>query len=59
MAIVQLYIGIIISLAIAAGACICKCISYFKTFVAFFTTPVEAVGDVITKNGNQWLETII
>jgi uncharacterized membrane protein len=59
MAIAHIYVGIIISVAIAVSACICKCIGYFKTLFAIFTSPIEAVGDAITTNGNQWLETII
>ena len=59
MAIAHIYVGIVVSAAIAVGACICKCIGYFKTFCAFFTSPIEAVGNAITTNGNQWLETVI
>ena len=40
MAIAHIYVGIIVALAIAA-------VSNFKTFIAFFTTPIEAVGNVM------------
>ena len=40
MAIAHIYVGIIVTIAIAA-------VSNFKTFIAFFTTPIEAVGNVM------------